>query len=93
MPLFRRIPKRGFNNVNFTKRHAVVNVGSLGVFAAGEVVDIASVREKGLVKKPLAGLKVLGTGEIEVALTVRATAISGSAREKIEKAGGKVELV
>ena len=93
MPLFRRIPKRGFNNANFTKRYAIVNVGSLGAFGANEVVDFESAKEKGLVKKPLTGLKVLGAGELSVALTVRASAVSVAARRKIEGAGGKVELV
>ena len=92
MPLFRRIPKRGFNNANFTRRYAVVNVGDLGVFAAGDVVDFDAARAKGLVKKRLGGLKVLGSGELSAALTVRASAVSAAAREKIERAGGKVEL-
>ena len=93
MPLFRRIPKRGFNNANFTKRYAIVNVGSLGAFAQGDVVDFEAARAKGLVKKRLSGLKVLGRGELQVGLTVRAAAVSASAREKIERAKGQVELV
>ena len=93
MPLTRRLPKRGFNN-NFRKVYSIVNLSALNNFEAGAVVDKALLLEKGLIKdiKNDAGLKVLGNGEINVALTVKAAKFSASAKEAIEKAGGKVEV-
>jgi large subunit ribosomal protein L15 len=93
MPLTRRLPKRGFNN-NFRKVYSIVNLSALNNFEAGSVVDKALLLEKGLIKdiKNDAGLKVLGNGEINVALTVKAAKFSASAKEAIEKAGGKVEV-
>ena len=93
MPLTRRLPKRGFNN-NFRKVYSIVNLSAFNNFEAGAVVDKALLLEKGLIKeiKNDAGLKVLGNGEINVALTVKAAKFSASAKEAIEKAGGKVEV-
>ena len=93
MPLQRRIPKRGFNNI-FATEMAIVNVAALEAnYEAGAVVTIDSLIEKGLVKKVLDGVKVLGYGEITKALTVQANAISESAKQKIEAAGGKIEVI
>jgi len=93
MPLQRRIPKRGFNNI-FGTEMAIVNVAALEkAYAAGETVTIDSLIEKGLVKKALDGVKVLGHGEISKALTVQANAFSESAKQKIEAAGGKTEVI
>ena len=94
MPLIRRIPKRGFNN-HFRKVYSIVNLSVLDSFEAGAVVDIAVLNEKGLIKmvKDSAGLKVLGNGAISKAITVKANKFSGSAKEAIEKAGGKAEEI
>ena len=92
MPLHRRLPKRGFVNI-FAKEYAIVNVASLDVFEAGSVVDAASLKEKRLISKELCGVKILGNGELSKKLTVKAAKVSKSAQEKIEKAGGKVEVI
>lgn len=92
MPLQRRVPKRGFNNI-FATRYSNVNVADLNKFEDGAVVDLKAIMEKGLVKNPLDGIKVLGDGELTVKLTVKASAFSASAKEKIEKAGGTVEVI
>lgn len=92
MPLYRRLPKRGFHN-KFKTYFSLVQVQDLEVFPAGSVVDLSSLQGVGLVNNPLDGLKVLGTGEITRALTVRANAFSKSAAEKITAAGGKAEVV
>ena len=93
MPLQRRVPKRGFNNI-FRTEMAIVNVAALEAnYEAGAVVTIDSLIEKGLVKKVLDGVKVLGYGELSKALTVQANAISESAKQKIEAAGGKIEVI
>lgn len=91
MPLQRRIPKRGFNNI-FATRFASVNVSKLDVFEDGAVVDTAALQEKGLVKKAFNGVKILGNGEITKKLTVKAAAFSNSAKSKIEAAGGTAEV-
>ena len=91
MPLQRRIPKRGFNNI-FRVEYATVNVGQLNVFENGSVVDADALVEAGLVKKILGGVKILGNGELERKLTVNAAAFSKSAEEKINAAGGKAEV-
>lgn len=93
MPLFRRLPKRGFNNANFTTRYAVVNVGDLNRFEAGTIVNPDAMRKAGLVMEDLSGIKVLGKGELKVALTVAANKFSVSAAEKIRKAGGEVQEI
>ena len=94
MPLIRRSPKRGFNN-NFRKVYATVNVGMLNGFEANSVIDYDVLYGEGLIKetKNAIGLKVLGDGELKVALTVKAKAFSASAKEAIEKAGGTVEIL
>ncbi len=92
MPLYRRLPKRGFHNV-FRKEYAIVNLESLGVFEAGAKVDPEILQEKGIVKKLLDGVKILGTGELAQPIHVRAHKISKSAAEKIQKAGGSFELI
>jgi large subunit ribosomal protein L15 len=92
MPLHRRLPKRGFNNI-FGKDFAAVNVGQLGRFAAGETVTPELLRESGLVRDRSLPVKILGDGDLGAALTVRAHAFSRSAREKISAAGGTAELV
>ena len=93
MPLARRLQKVGFNNI-FATQYAIVNVADLeAAFEAGAVVDTEALKAKGLVKKTLDGVKVLGNGELTKALTVKAAAYSASAKEKIEKAGGKAEVM
>ena len=92
MPLYRRLPKRGFNN-KWAKEYAEINVKDLNKFDDGATVDAAALVEKGIVKKVLDGVKVLGNGELEKKLTVKAAKFSKSAAEKIEKAGGKAEVI
>ena len=92
MPLARRIPKRGFNNI-FATKYAVVNVSDLNVFKDGTVVDAELLKASGLVKKEYDGVKILGNGELTSQLTVKAAKFSQSAAEKIEKAGGKAEVM
>lgn len=93
MPLQRRLPKRGFNNI-FATEYATVNVSALNDrFEDGATVDAESLKACGLIKKPLDGIKVLGNGEITKALTVKVAAVSESAKAKIEAAGGKVEVL
>ena len=93
MPLQRRIPKRGFNNI-FAKEIATVNVAAIDAkFEDGATVTIEALVESGLVKKALDGVKVLGQGEITKKLTVQANAFSASAKAKIEAAGGKAEVI
>ncbi len=94
MPLIRRVPKRGFNN-HFSKIYSIVNLSVLENFEAGAVVDMQILSDMGLIKvvKGCAGLKVLGNGTLTKAITVKASAFSASAKEAIEKAGGKVEQI
>lgn len=92
-PLFRRVPKRGFNNYNFRVRYAVINVSDLNRFADGTEVTPELLKEIGLVKKQLDGIKVLGNGNLDKKLTVKATIFSKTAKEKIEKSGGKAEVI
>ena len=92
MPLQRRVPKRGFNNI-FSKRYAFVNVVDLNRFEDGTVVDATILKQAGLINKLYDGVKVLGNGEITKKLTVNATAYTVSAKEKIEKVGGKAEVI
>ncbi len=93
MPLARRIPKRGFNNI-FATRYSTVNVGDLNRFVDGTVVDTELLIASGLLKKiENGGVKVLGNGELTVKLTVKAAKFSAAAAEKIEKAGGKAEVM
>jgi large subunit ribosomal protein L15 len=92
MPLHRRLPKRGFSSP-FPKTFAVVNVESLNAFAAGDTVTPESLTGRGIVRARRDGVKILGDGELKIALTVRAHAFSKSAEEKIARAGGKAELL
>jgi large subunit ribosomal protein L15 len=92
MPLYRRLPKRGFTN-KWAKEYAEINVKDLNRFEDGSVVDIKVLLESGLIGKALDGVKVLGNGELEKKLTVKAEKFSKSAVEKIEKAGGKAEVI
>lgn len=92
MPLYRRIPKRGFNN-RFAKEYAEVNIADINRFEDGTVVDFDLMLQSGLVKQVKDGVKVLGNGELEKKLTVKAEKFSKSAAEKIEKAGGKAEVI
>ena len=92
LPLYRKLPKRGFNNV-FSKEYAIVNVEDLNKFEDGATVDMATLLESGMIRKELDGLKVLGNGEITKKLTVKAAIFSASAKDKIEAAGGKAEVI
>ena len=92
MPLIRRLPKRGFNNAAFHKNYAVVNLSDLASFKEGTVINEQLLREQKMLRGNGAGLKILGDGELKHALTIEADKISASAREKIEKAGGRVTL-
>ena len=92
MPLSRRIPKRGFHNI-FAKPLEIVNVSALNKFEDGATVNVCDLLEKGILSKCEYGVKILGNGSVSKKLTVRATAFSASAKEKIEAAGGKAEVV
>ena len=92
MPLQRRVPKRGFNNI-FATRYSIVNVADLNKFEDGAVVDAEALVKAGVVRKELDGIKILGNGELTKKLTVKAAAFSASAKEKIEKAGGVAEVL
>lgn len=93
LPLFRRLPKRGFSNAPFKVEYATINVSDLDKFEDGAVVTPELLKEMGIVKKQLAGIKVLGNGELTKKLTVKASKFSATAVEKIEKMGGKAEEV
>ena len=92
-PLYRRLPKRGFNNARFETVYAVVNVSDLNRFENGTVVSPALLKEVGLVKNQLDGIKVLGNGELTKKLTIQANKFSKTAIEKIEKSGSKIEVM
>ena len=92
LPLYRKLPKRGFKN-RFATNYAIVNVAALNKFEDGAVVDLEALLAAKIVRKGLDGLKVLGTGELTKKLTVKATVFSATAKEKIEAAGGKTEEV
>ena len=92
MPLARRLPKRGFNNI-FAKPLEAINVASLNKFEDGATVNVCDLLEKGILSKCENGVKVLGNGNLTKKLTVRANAFSASAKEKIEAAGGKAEVI
>ena len=92
MPLARRVPKRGFNNI-FAKPLEAINVASLNKFDDGATVNVCDLLDKGILSKCEHGVKVLGNGTLNKKLTVRATAFSASAKEKIEAAGGKAEVI
>ena len=93
LPLYRKLPKRGFNNARFGKAYAVVNVNSLNKFNDGDVVDAAALLSAGIINNLFDGVKVLGEGELTKKLTVKAAVFSASAKEKIEAVGGKTEVV
>ena len=93
LPLFRRLPKRGFSNAMFKKEYATINVSDLEKFEEGAVVTPEILKEMGILKKQLAGVKVLGNGELTKKLTVKAHKFSNSAIEKIEAKGGKAEVI
>ncbi len=93
MPLQRRLPIRGFNNERYKTYFALVQVQDLAVFPADSVVDLDALQDAGLVNNPRDGVKVLGTGSIDKALTVRVAAFSKSAEDKITAAGGKAEVI
>lgn len=92
LPLYRRLPKRGFTNI-FAKNYAIVNVSALDRFEDGAVIDINALISLGIIRRELDGLKILGDGEITKKLTVKASVFSAVAKEKIEAAGGKVEVI
>ena len=92
LPLYRKLPKRGFKN-RFAVNYSIVNVAALNKFEDGAVVDLEALLAAKIVRKPLDGLKVLGNGELTKKLTVKATVFSATAKEKIEAAGGKTEEV
>ena len=92
LPLYRKHPKRGFHN-KFATVYSIVNVDALNVFEDGAVVNLAALMEKGIIRKANDGLKVLGNGEISKKLTVEASVFSTTAKEKIEAAGGKTEVI
>jgi len=93
MPLIRRIPKRGFNNAEFTTEYVPVNVGELNQFEDGARVDETALRSVGLANGPKLGVKILGSGELTKKLVVVVSAISASAKTKIEAKGGSVEII
>lgn len=93
LPLYRRLPKRGFTNAKFKIEYAVVNLKDLNQFEDGTVVNPALLKESGLVKKDYDGIKVLGNGDLNKKLTIQANKFSASAIEKIEKSGSKAEVI
>ena len=92
MPLFRTMPKRGFKNIN-CKEYAIINLDDLNKFKDGSEVTVESLKENGLVKKELSGVKLLGNGELKVKLTVKVNKVSEAAKSAIEAAGGTVEVI
>ena len=93
LPLYRKLPKRGFNNYRFGIKYAVININALNKFNDGEVVDFAALLTAGIINNVFDGVKVLGRGEVTKKVTVKVAKISESAKEKIEKAGGKAEVI
>ena len=92
MPLQRRIPKRGFNNI-FAKEIVAINVGKLNAFDEGAVVDAQALVNAGMIKKSFDGIKIIGNGKLDKKLTVKVDAYSESAKQKIEAVGGKAEVI
>ena len=93
IPLYRKLPKRGFNNAVFATNYALVNVEDLNRFEDGAVVDLELLLAAKVIRKPMDGVKVLGNGELTKKLTVKAAVFSTTAKEKIVAAGGKTEVV
>lgn len=92
MPIYRRLPKRGFTNI-FAKQYAEVKLADLNKFEDGAVVDAQALKDAGIISKTLDGIKVLGNGEISKKITVKASKFTAAAKEKIEAAGGKAEVM
>ena len=92
LPLYRRLPKRGFTNIN-SKEIVAINVGTLNAFDEGAGVTVEALVEKGIIKNPKDGVKILGNGELTKKLEVKVNAFSASAAEKIQAAGGKAEVI
>ncbi|HBA37133.1 MAG TPA: 50S ribosomal protein L15 [Firmicutes bacterium] len=92
-PLYRRVPKRGFSNKQFETKYAVINLSDLNRFEDGDVVTPELLKERGIIKKQLNGVKVLGNGELEKKITVKAHRFSSKAVTKIENKGGKAEVI
>lgn len=92
MPIYRRLPKRGFTNI-FATEYAEVKVSDFNIFDDGAVVDAAALKEAGVIKKVCDGIKVLGNGTLEKKVTVKASKFTAGAKEKIEAAGGKAEVI
>ncbi len=92
MPIYRRLPKRGFTNI-FAKEYVEVKLSDLNKFESGTVINAEALKEAGIIKKACDGVKILGNGELSKKLTVQAAKFTGTAKEKIEAAGGKVEVV
>ena len=93
LPLFRRVPKKGFSNAKFKTRYAVINLKDLNKFEDGAVVTPALLKDAGIIKNQLDGIKVLGTGKLEKKITIQASKFSTSAMEKIKEAGSKAEVI
>jgi large subunit ribosomal protein L15 len=93
LPLYRRIPKRGFSNDRFKIRYSVINVSDLNLFDEKTIITPELLKEKNIVKNQLDGIKVLGNGNLEKIVTIRAHKFSKSAQDKIEAAGGKIEVI
>ena len=93
LPLYRRLPKRGFTNHMFKTEYAVINVSDLNRFNNGDVITPALLKEKGIIKKQLSGIKVLGNGKLEKKLTIQANKFTKSALEKIKESGSKAEVI
>ncbi len=92
-PLYKRLPRRGFSNARFTKKYAIVNVSDFNRFKDGDTVTPELLKETGIVKKELCGIKVLGNGKLEKKLTVKANVFTSSAITKIEEMGGTTEVI
>nr|WP_180213526.1 50S ribosomal protein L15 [Bombilactobacillus mellis] len=92
MPLFRRMPKRGFNNIN-RKEYAIINLDDLNQFRAGSEVNARVLLEAGVIKKELSGIKLLANGELKKKLTVKVNKVSKAAKEAVEAAGGTIEVI
>lgn len=93
LPLYRRLPKRGFSNAEFKITYAVINLDDLNKFEEGTVVTPELLKETGMIKNSLCGIKVLGEGELTTKITIKANKFSKSALEKIEKSGSKAEVI
>lgn len=92
MPLFRRMPKRGFNNIN-RKEYAIVSLSDLNQFEAGSIVDAQALLDSKIIKKQLAGVKLLANGKLDKNLTVKVSKVSEAAKQAVEAAGGSVEVI